>query len=160
MLAPMPRTATAADLPALLALINLAFLAEEPWAIGDRLDADELAHYLQKGELLVVDDGGAPVACVYVAVEPDGAGYLGLLSVHPSQQGKGLGSRLIGHAETWARGKGCTRMELQIIDVREELLAYYGRHGYAVADSRPVPPELQASRFRQPTRFVRMAKPL
>jgi GNAT superfamily N-acetyltransferase len=151
------REATTADVPALVALVNLAYRVEDAFCVGDRCDAAELASLLETGRFLVTP---ALDACVYVEPRADGAVYLGLLSVHPSRQGAGLGVALMAAAEGWARARGATRMELTVIDLREEALhAWYAKRGYRFAGEAPVPVS-KTSRFTRPVRFLRMTKAL
>lgn len=57
--------------------------------------------------------------------------YLGMLVVRPELQAKGIGKRLVAEAEASARRQwGVTRMTMNVIDVREELIAFYERRGY------------------------------
>ena len=59
------------------------------------------------------------------------AAYFGMFSVRPEQQGNGIGHRLLAEAERIAGEEwGCREMRMTVIDVREELLAWYLRRGY------------------------------
>jgi predicted N-acetyltransferase YhbS len=93
-----------------------------------------------------------------VYVEPRGeSGYLGLLSVDPARQARGLGRSLVAAAEDHCRGAGCRRMEMLIVNLRTELPPYYRRLGYAESGTAPFPDN---GRAKQPCHFIRMSKPL
>jgi len=84
------RAATHGDVDAIVAPVNAAFAVERAFVDRDRTHAGEIAALLATGTFLVVDDGpGALLACVYLERRGDRA-YLGMLSIHPSQQGRGL----------------------------------------------------------------------
>ena len=89
------RQATAADRPSLIELVNSAY-AIETFLQGTRIDDQRLSAMLQKGGILLAENGsGQLLACVYFEVRGAG-GYLGLLAVNPVHQGKGL-------AASWSR---------------------------------------------------------
>ena len=81
----------------------------------------------------------------------------GLLSVDPSQQQRGLGSRLMTAAEKHCREWGSRFMDIYIVNLRTELFPFYRRRGYVETGTLPFPPEVQTS---QPCHFITMAKPL
>jgi GNAT superfamily N-acetyltransferase len=86
-------------------------------------------------------------------LEPlDGATwYLGLLSVRPDRQDQQLGRRLLAAGEDYARGQGAGRMQLTVINVRDTLIAWYQRRGYALTgEVRPFP--YGDDRFGKPQR--------
>ena len=54
-----------------------------------------------------------------------------MLAVAPTLQTAGLGRRLLGAAEDWARERlGAYTARLTVIDARPELKAFYLRRGY------------------------------
>ena len=56
---------------------------------------------------------------------------MGMLVIRPVLQGRGLGRRLMDEAERFVRAKwGARRMQMQVITLRHELIAYYERRGY------------------------------
>jgi predicted N-acetyltransferase YhbS len=152
----MIRTAQEADTEALVQLINEAFQVERFFLDSDRIDLAGVQQSLKLGTFLIAEEDGMPAACVYVEVKGD-RGYFGLLSVDPARQGAGLGKRLIGAAEDYCREAGCAFMDLQIVNLREELPAYYQRLGYAEIGAGPFPPDVVT---KQPCHFVKMSKPL
>lgn len=151
------RLATAADAAAIADLVNAAFQVEATFKIGDRTDVDDIRDHLERGQFLVaVDPAGAMLACVYL--ESEGArGYFGMLSVAPSLQRSGMGRRLIAEVEDRCRARGCSVMEIQIVDRRTELPPYYRRLGYVESGTTPFE---SADKLKLPCHFVRMTKPL
>ena len=53
-----------------------------------------------------------------------------MLAVEPVAQGRGLGRALIDAAELHARSGGASVMHISVVNLRSDLLAYYGRLGY------------------------------
>ncbi len=167
---PLPiRPATPADVPAVHALIERAYrgdTARAGWTheadllVGPRTDAGSVAAIVAapgRG-FLVADDGAAIVACAEVSLNGD-TGYLGQLAVDPSRQATGIGRAIIAAAEARARDHGAALMEMTVIDRRAELIAYYGRRGYApTGEVRPFPYEQPVS--GPPLTLVVLAKPL
>lgn len=145
------RTATHDDIPALIELVTSAYrgdVSRQGWTTeadlldGQRIDADMLRADLDTSGSLVLlavdsadEDRPRLVACANVAAQAsdDGVGtaYFGMFSVSPDVQGGGIGKSLLEEAERIAHETlGCTRMRMTVIDVREELIAYYLRRGY------------------------------
>ena len=146
------------DLPALLSLVNQAFMVENFFKTADRLDEQSAREYFSKGRFLVADEDGALVGCIFVQVHGQKA-YLGLLSVAPGRQKNGLGRRLVAAAEEFSREMGAHHMELTVVNLRTELLPIYQRLGYQEVGTEPIP-EQMAQRVNQPCHFIRMTKPL
>ncbi|NEX94243.1 GNAT family N-acetyltransferase [Caulobacter sp. 17J65-9] len=146
------RPAVAADVARLHALVESAYRGQSARA-GWTHEADLLetprssleslaAVLADPGELLLVlAEGERLVGCVQVSVRPDGAAYLGLLTVDPARQADGFGRRLIAAAEAGAVERfGAERMELSVVHLRAELIAYYQRRGYRLTgEERPFP---------------------
>lgn len=150
------RFATDRDVEATAALINSAFKVERFFIDGDRIDPATVREMLRTGKYLLAEDGGAPVACVYVEIRGQRA-YFGLLAVDPSRQGQGLGRKMISEAEAYARAAGCSFMDLRIVNLRTELPPFYRRLGYDETGTAPFPADVQPS---QPCHFIEMSKPL
>jgi ribosomal protein S18 acetylase RimI-like enzyme len=123
------RTATAADLPALIPLINRAF-AIETFLDGTRTDEGRLSAILHKGDLLLAERDGQPLACVYIELRGERA-YFGMLAVDPAQQGQGLGRLMTTAAEQNGRNHGCKHMDIGVLSLRPELLPFYRNLGYS-----------------------------
>lgn len=59
-------------------------------------------------------------------------GWLYSLAVAPSHRGRGLGSRLVSHAEGELISRGCMKINLQILEGNASVAAFYTALGYAV----------------------------
>lgn len=151
------RFATEADIEALMRLINKAFRIESFFKLKDRVNLEILQEYFRKGSFLLYEENGQLLACVFVELKGNSA-YLGLLSVDPEQQKRGLGSRLVAAGEEFARESGAHFMELTIVNLRIELLAIYEKLGYQVTGTEPFPVEQQP--VNQPCHFICMKKEL
>jgi GNAT superfamily N-acetyltransferase len=150
------REAGPADVEPLTLLINAAFVVERVVFDRDRVDADEVRTYMQKGTFLLAEEDGSFVACVYVELRED-HGYLGLLSVDPSRQGSGFGRQLVAAAEDFARKAGAGIMNLRVISARAELLPFYRRAGYEETGTAPFAPGLKT---KIPSHYILMSKRL
>ena len=139
------RAATLADIPAVVALVTSAYrgdVSRQGWTTeadlldGQRIEAEVLRQDIQRPRSRVIlaeradADGVVLVACVHVAAD-DGAGYLGMFSVRPDGQGSGVGTQVMQEAERFARQDlQLPAMRMTVIDVRDELIAFYERRGY------------------------------
>lgn len=56
--------------------------------------------------------------------------YLGMLTIDPRTQGRGLGRRLLEGAEVIAARWGAQYVKLTVIQLRTELMDWYERRGY------------------------------
>lgn len=131
------RTATVADAPAIVSLVNAAFLVEAELLSGDRIELAEVKERLGRGSFLVCDgEAGDLAGCVYVEVRGR-TGYLGLVSVAPSHQSLGLGGRLMAAGENWLRAANCDVCELWVLSERPVLTAWYQRLGYRIVRTAP-----------------------
>ena len=136
------RPATLTDIPALIALVTSAYrgdTSKQGWTTeadlldGQRIDAEALRHDIERTDsrILLALENGEVVACAHVAIE-DGTGYFGMFAVSPDQQGSGVGKRMMAEAERLAREDwGLPGMRMTVIDIRDELIAFYERRGYA-----------------------------
>lgn len=151
------RIASSADAEQITAIINAAFrIAEEFFVDGNRITLDEVHRLLAKGAFFVAQDDNGLSGCVYV--EPRGErAYLGLLSVDPSRQQSGLGSRVMTAGEEYCRERGARFMDILIVNLRGDLPAFYGRRGYVENGTTPFPPEIPT---KQPCHFINMSKSL
>ncbi|MBV9988450.1 MAG: GNAT family N-acetyltransferase, partial [Chitinophagaceae bacterium] len=87
--------------------------------------------------------------------------YLGMLTVSPALQAKGIGKQLLKAAETYAEAHGCTAITMTVISVRHELIAWYERHGYRFTGERkPFPADAAFGLPKQDLEFIVMEKPL
>ena len=169
------RTASPADIPALIDLVHSAYRGDRArggWTHeadlleGQRTDAEALTAIIADPtqRILLAEDGDGLAGCVQISDKGEGTAYLGLLSIAPERQARGLGRLLIEAAEAQARRDfGARSMEMTVIRQREELVAYYERRGYVrTGEERPFP--LDDPRFGIPKRrdlsFVVLTKRL
>ena len=135
------REAAAADIPALVALVTSAYrgdVSRQGWTTeadildGNRIDPDVLLRDIQRprSRVLLAERDGELLACAHVC-EEDGAGYFGMFSVNPALQGGGIGKQVIAEAERVVREEwSLPAMRMAVIDIRDELIAFYERRGY------------------------------
>lgn len=135
------RTATPSDIPGLIELVTSAYRGDASrigWTTeadlldGQRIDAEQIVQMLARPHslVLVATRNGRMQACAHVCAE-DGGGYFGMFAVAPHLQGAGLGKRVLAEAEhIVSRHWQLTCMRMTVIDVRDELIAFYQRRGY------------------------------
>ncbi len=152
----MTRLAGRSEAPALTELINRAFQVEKFFIDGDRVQPRDVDAFFDKGEFLVAEDQLGLGGCVYLEIRGERA-YFGLLSIDPGRQRSGMGRMLIQAAEERARERGCSHMDLQIVNLREELPAFYRKLGYLESGTAPFPENVAT---KLPCHFVRMSKSL
>jgi len=154
------RTATDADIPELVRVINAAYRVEDFFIDGDRTDADDIRTRMSDPAMrvIVVDrDGSESLAgCVLVDVH-DARGHFAMLSVDPPLQGRGIARVLLNAVEEHCRSKGCEALDLEIVDLREELPAFYEMLGFRAVSTAPFP---QQRKLTRPAHLVIMSKPL
>jgi len=151
------RIASTADAPQITAVINAAFrIAEEFFIDGNRITQAEVEESMTKGDFLLAEADGKVNGCVYVELRGERS-YLGLLSVDPTTQQSGLGSRLMIEAERYCRERGSHSMDILIVNLREELPAFYEKRGYVESGTTPFPADVPT---RIPCHFINMSKPL
>jgi ribosomal protein S18 acetylase RimI-like enzyme len=133
------RSATAADRPRLIPLINSAFSIES-FIDGTHTDDEQLAAMMEKGTVLVAeDDFGSLLASAYTELRGS-RGYLGMLAVDPAHQGSGLGRRLLAAAEDRFRAQRCEAVDITVLSLRPELPPVYRRFGFVETGTEPFHP--------------------
>jgi ribosomal protein S18 acetylase RimI-like enzyme len=141
------------DIPAVVALMNLAFRAvgasagwnsEASYIDGDRTTEPLLRQELRDhpdAQLLVVEGADGRLAGS-VMLEPlaGGVWQLGSLAIDPALQNEGAGRRLLAGAERWAAAAGARSIRMKVVNVRDTLIAWYVRRGYvATGVTEPFP---------------------
>jgi GNAT superfamily N-acetyltransferase len=150
------RKADASEIDPLVNLINTAYLVEQFFKDGPRVDRGRVVALMTRGTFLVADEPSGPAGCVYVEVRPNRRGYFGLLAVDPRCQGTGLGRRLVQAAEALCREAGCLAIDLRIVNLREELPAFYRRLGYRELGTEPY----EDGATKLPCHFIVMTRDL
>jgi GNAT superfamily N-acetyltransferase len=135
------RPATLADIDALVLLVTSAYrgdVSKRGWTTeadmldGQRIDPEVLRKDIERERSLIIiaEREAQLLACAHVA-EENGAGYFGMFSVKPDLQGGGVGKLLLAEAERIARDEWrLPAMRMTVIDIRDELIAFYERRGY------------------------------
>ncbi|MEV0415656.1 GNAT family N-acetyltransferase [Streptomyces sp. NPDC050448] len=135
------RSAAEADVPEVVALVESAYRGEASrggWTTeadfldGQRTDPEGVRAIIDSADsvLLVVERAGALVACCQLEHRGDHV-YFGMFAVRPGLQGGGLGKEILAEAERRARETwDAKEMRMTVVNVREELIAYYVRRGY------------------------------
>jgi predicted N-acetyltransferase YhbS len=148
------RTARADDIPRIVALLNAAFAMERDFIDKDRTSAPEIQQYMNTGTFFVVDgDANGLASCMYLEQRTERL-YLGMLAVNPSQQGRGLGRRMMAAAERHAASLGCGAIDIRIVNRRTELPPFYRALGFVDNGTEP----LEEPLLTKPAHFVRMTK--
>lgn len=140
------RDAQPADVPAIVALVESAYRGDASrvgWTTeadmldGQRVDVVGVGDLVTKAgsrillaERSDVAGGREPLACCHLE-RLGQACYFGMFSVKPTLQNSGIGRRTMDEAERLARTQWrCTKMEMTVISIRDELIAWYERRGY------------------------------
>lgn len=153
--------ATPEDASRLNQLVNSAYRGDssrQGWTTeadlldGTRTDAAALAALLQTPgtRLLKYVEHEEIIGCVELRNQDDKL-YLGMLTVKPNLQGKGIGKELLKAAEQEALNQQCHTIYMTVISERKELIAWYVRHGYHLTgETKPF--AFNDPRFGQPKR--------
>jgi ribosomal protein S18 acetylase RimI-like enzyme len=110
---------------------------------GQRTDTAGVRELIEKDNsvILIAENinSGKMEGCVHLE-KHDEKCYLGMLTVKPTLQGKGLGTRILEEAEAFAQFWDCTRVYLTVIAQRAELIRWYEKHGYKnTGERKPFP---------------------
>jgi ribosomal protein S18 acetylase RimI-like enzyme len=153
------------EIPAIVRLMNSAYrgaggvsgwCTEQSYIAGDRTTSDHLrADIIAKpsASLLkwVEADTGLLVGCVWLEPLDDDTWYLGSLAVDPERQNGAVGRTMLDAAEDWLRQRGAKHVRITVINVRDSLIAWYIRRGYA-ATGKTDPFPYGDDRFGRPLR--------
>jgi ribosomal protein S18 acetylase RimI-like enzyme len=135
--------ATLTDVPHLNILVNEAYRGEtsrQGWTTeanlldGLRIDEGTLSGYLHDPNVVILKNTNEEeqiTGCVYLELRPPKL-YLGMFSVLPLLQGKGIGRNLLLAAEAYAQKLNVKCITMTVISTRHELINWYERRGYKV----------------------------
>jgi ribosomal protein S18 acetylase RimI-like enzyme len=135
------RRAITTDATPLAALINSAYRGDESrqgWTTeaelldGVRTTEAEVIELVNtpNSQILIGLDSNEILACVHLQLVSDAA-FLGMFCVRPRRQANGVGKTLMAEAErAVVRDWAATKMLMDVISVRAELIAFYERRGY------------------------------
>jgi GNAT superfamily N-acetyltransferase len=159
------------DAPAIAALIEEGYRGDESrrgWTTeanlieGNRTSVAEIEGYIAdpNARFLMAFDAGVLIGCSLIKNE-EGQGYFGMFAVKPTLQGGGHGKQILAHAERQIRTLwNCTRVAMTVISIREDLIAYYERRGYARSGTKPFPFDREPGAKRTDFHFVVLTKTL
>jgi ribosomal protein S18 acetylase RimI-like enzyme len=158
--------ATVEDASALARLVNSAYRGDssrQGWTTeadlldGTRTDIDGIVALLNTAGTTILKyvEDGEIIGCVELKIVDEGL-YLGMLTVKPDLQAKGIGKILLKASEDEARKKGCKKIIMTVITARKELIAWYVRHGYKDTGTRK-PFAFSDPRFGQPKEKLEFA---
>jgi GNAT superfamily N-acetyltransferase len=161
-LRPTFRAAAAVDVPALVALIESAYRGDASrrgWTTeadilgGQRTDPAGVRAVVEGADsrILMAEVDGELVGCCQLERRGSHA-YFGMFAVRPTIQGGGLGKAILAESERFARAEwDAAEMQMTVISVREDLIAWYLRRGYTrTGEMSPFP--YGDERFGLPTR--------
>jgi ribosomal protein S18 acetylase RimI-like enzyme len=156
----------------MILLVNSAYRGEgskKGWTTeadllgGIRTDADGLKKMMSGPGAVIMKYTGEEnelQGCVFLQQKGTKL-YLGMLTVNPELQAKGIGKKLLYAAEAYAREKSCNGVTMTVISVRHELIAWYERHGYEkTGETQPFPTDPSFGLPKQALEFLVMEKQL
>jgi ribosomal protein S18 acetylase RimI-like enzyme len=158
--------ATLADVAELNALVNTSYRGPESlkgWATesnlidGQRIDTGILTEYINDPNVTILkytSEAGEMEACVYLE-DKDHKLYLGMLSVLPHLQDKGLGRELLMAAEDFAQSIGKSIITMTVITSRTTLIEWYQRRGYMLTGE--ILPFHADEKFGRPKAHIELA---
>ncbi len=121
------------DHGALLDLLQRCFAYMEgridPPSSLTRMRVADVSRFADENMILMIEDAGHPVACVFVTETPDSL-YLGKLAVAEPYRRTGLTRRLVDAAYDIAKSQGKNRLELQTRIELVENHAAFARLGF------------------------------
>jgi Acetyltransferases len=128
------RYATPKDIPELVRVINLAYRVEDFFIDGSRTNAVDVKSRIETPGacFIVVDSDTNPdrlAGAVFVDIH-DRRGHFAVLSVDPAFQGRGLARLLIDAVEKHCRDAGCDVLDIEVVNLRLELPAFYTKFGF------------------------------
>jgi len=164
------KKATLKDIPDLIKLINGAYRGDrskQGWTTeadlldGVRTDSENLAEMINKDDAVILqsfNENNILQACVYLEKKQH-IMYLGMLTVSPLEQSKGIGKQLLCEAEKYAEQQMCNIVEMTVISLRKELIAWYEKRGYNnTGETKPFPNDIKFGVPKQPLEFIIMQK--
>lgn len=127
------RYATSKDIPELVRVVNLAYRVEDFFIDGDRTSAADVKSRMELPGacFIVVDSDTTDSLAGAVFVDIHGRrGHFAVLSVDPAFQGRGLARILIDAVERHCRDAGCNALDIEVVNLRLELPAFYAKFGF------------------------------
>ncbi len=138
----------------LIELINSAYRGEKSkvgWTTeadlldGQRIDANLLKEHMEKEDSTILiaqeegEEDGEILGCVHIEKQGNKM-YLGMLTVKPELQNEGIGKKLMEETDAFADFWDCTKTQITVISVRNELIAWYEKKGFKkTGENKPFP---------------------
>ena len=127
------------DMAPVLALIQESFaymhVRIDPPSSMLALTEAAIAKQARAGEVWVLEELGAPIACVFLSPKTNCL-YIGKLAVADAYRRQGLGRQLIGHAAQRAKALGLTSLELQTrVELVENQAAFEAMGFFRIGES-------------------------
>jgi ribosomal protein S18 acetylase RimI-like enzyme len=159
------------DIPALVALLNSAYrgaASKKGWTTEADMISGEIRTDPQTLEKLMQTPGIVFLkltrsdneinGCVFLQIKENKL-YLGMLSVSPLLQAKGLGKQLMYAADEYAKANNCTAIFMRVISLRHELIAWHERQGFIkTGETEPFPADDRFGIPAKPLEFLIMEK--
>ena len=119
-----------------------------------------LAAY-QEGRIFKMTEkmSGKIVGMTCWEITTDNTLYFGPFAVSPAFQGRNIGKRMLAEVERIAREQRVEAIDIKVINLRTDLIAWYSSLGYEEMGTSPYPPE-DAYKLTQPVHFVDMRRML
>jgi hypothetical protein len=168
------RLAVLDDAPAITLLVNSTYRGEgakKSWSSeahilgGQRTDLEMIqAAIRDRTQVFLLFENQSQIWASVNLKKSHNRAYLGMLAIHNSMQSQGIGKFVLGECENfilkvWKRYE----IEIDVISIRSELIAYYERRGYQLtSEERPFPygQERFGIPLRKDLRFLVMRKAL
>lgn len=156
--------ATEQDVSGITALVNSAYRGEQSkkgWTTeadlieGEaRTDEGSVRELMQSKDAVFLKYTGEQnkiLGCVFLHKQETRL-YLGMLSVSPLIQARGIGKELMKGAIAHAKKMGCKSIYMNVISLRHELISWYEKQGYKkTGATEPFPTD---DRFGKPTQSL------
>lgn len=134
------------DLPNICLLANNAYRGEEAkkgWTFesdfieGDKRTDENDLFFLFSNEkaifLIAKNEDEVMTGSVYLEAKNENL-YMGMLSVEPILQGKGIGKLLVSNAIQYGQSLGLEKLQIQVVHLRKELILWYEKLGFISSD--------------------------
>ncbi len=117
------------DRQSLVGLWNTVFPNPRPHNRAEKIIAEKIA--VQPEMLFVAVDDGAVIGGIIAGY--DGfRGWLNLVAVDPDRRREGIGKLLVEHAINALAETGCNKVNIQIRQGNEEVIAFYRHLGFEI----------------------------
>lgn len=110
---------------------------------GQRADTTSIKELIDRESSVILiaenENSGTIEGCVHLEKQDEKC-YLGMLTVKPTLQGKGLGGMMLEEAEAFAQFWDCSHVYMTVIAQRKELIEWYEKRGYKNSgETKPFP---------------------